>query len=102
MNDSSLDLIKELESVIDKRRRLDPHESYVAKMLKGPDAELYRKIPEEAIEVLLACTVGGELADEIADLWFHTLLVMAKHNVSVDEVIEVLKNRRQAPADMGD
>ena len=87
-------ILEELEEVISVRQHLKPEESYVAEMMRGPDVDLYRKLPEEATEVVLACTVGGNLVWELADLWFHSLLVMAKHNVSVSDVTEELSRRR--------
>ena len=88
------DVLIELEELIAERKTDAPKDSYVAKMLNGPRQELYRKVPEEAVEVVLACTDEGDLAQELADLWFHSLLVMGKHDVSVAEVSGILRNRR--------
>ena len=88
------DVLIELEELIAERKKDAPEGSYVAKMLNGPPQDLYRKVPEEAVEVVLACTDKGELAQELADLWFHSLLVMGKHQVSVAEVSGILRNRR--------
>ena len=89
------DILRELEKIIKERRRLSPQKSYVAEMLKGPEHDLYRKVPEEAIEVLMAALDGGAIAEEIADLWFHSLLVMSKHDITVKEVETILKRRRK-------
>ena len=92
-------MLFELEELIAKRKKNAPEDSYVAKMLNGPAEELYRKVPEEAVEVVLACTNDGELAEELADLWFHSLLVMGKHDVSVAEVSGILSARRSKAAE---
>ena len=93
------DILQEIETVISQRRGQDPATSYVARMLQGTPSELYRKVPEEASEVVLSCACdnGANLAGEVADLWFHSMLVMAKHNVSLAEVAAELQTRR-APA----
>ena len=81
--------------MIKERRKLNPSESYVAEMLKGPEDQLNRKVPEEAIEVLMASMGGGDLVEEIADLWFHSLLVMSKNGITVKQVDKVLDSRRR-------
>lgn len=88
-------ILYELEEVIEDHRKLSPTKSYVAEMLKGSVHDLYRKVPEEAVEVLIAAMDGGELAEEVADLWFHSLLLMSKHGVTVKEVEKILKDRRR-------
>lgn len=88
-------ILYELEEVIKERRKLPPAQSYVAEMIKGSEQDLYRKVPEEATEVLMAAMAGGDLVEEIADLWFHSLLVMAKNGITVKEVEKTLKARRK-------
>ena len=90
------EILTELETLIADRKANAPADSYVAKMLNGPAEDLYRKIPEEATEVILACTHNGKITEELADLWFMSLLVMAKHDIKLAEVLEVLSNRRKS------
>ncbi len=94
-----LDILQEIENVIEQRSKLDAKDSYVARMIQGAPINLYRKVPEEASEVVLSCTCdnGTNLAGEVADLWFHSMLVMAKHNVSLQEVAAELRARRNLP-----
>ncbi len=69
--------------------------SYVASLLaKGGDAIL-RKVLEEAAETLLASKEGDKLhvVREVADLWFHTLVLLAWHGVGPEDVLAELERR---------
>ena len=77
----------------------DPEKSYVARLLhKGPDAFL-KKIGEEATEVVMAAKDadhGGDrskIVNEVADLWFHTMVALAHYGFSPGEVIAELERR---------
>ncbi len=98
MNDRSdprHDTLARLAAVIATRRAADPATSYVARLVaKGPDAVL-KKIGEEATEVVMACKDGdGErIVAEVADLWFHTMLVLAQHGLRPSDVLQELERR---------
>ncbi len=88
-------ILQRLSASIAARRGADPAQSYVASLLgKGQDAIL-RKIAEEAAETLLASKDGDklEVAHEVADLWFHTLVLLAWHGLSIDDVCAELQRR---------
>jgi phosphoribosyl-AMP cyclohydrolase / phosphoribosyl-ATP pyrophosphohydrolase len=70
--------------------------SYTAKLLKGDASKIRKKIGEEAFEVVLASEREDKknLADEVADLWFHSLLLLVKHDLGVRDVMASLKDRR--------
>ena len=77
----------------------DPESSYVARLLhKGPDAFL-KKIGEEATEVVMAAKDadhGGDrakLVDEVADLWFHSMVALAHYGLTPADVIAELERR---------
>jgi phosphoribosyl-ATP pyrophosphohydrolase len=89
------DTLARLAAVIDERRRADPANSYVARLLaKGPDAVL-KKIGEEATEVVMACKDGApeKIVGEVADLWFHTMIALATHGLAPGDVIAELERR---------
>jgi phosphoribosyl-ATP pyrophosphohydrolase len=96
------DALARLAAVIESRlpaRGGDPEKSYVARLLhKGPDAFL-KKIGEEATEVVMAAKDadhGGDRAkivNEVADLWFHTMVALAHYGFSPAEVVAELERR---------
>ncbi len=89
------DTLARLAAVIESRRGGDPERSYVARLFaKGPDAML-KKVGEEATEVVLAAKDGepDKLVGEVADLWFHTMVVLASHGLRPAHVLAELERR---------
>jgi len=99
---TSNDSLARLHAVIESRKPGqggDPEASYVARLLhKGPDAFL-KKIGEEATEVVMAAkdaSNGGDgqkLVNEVADLWFHSMIALAHYGYSPQDVIRELERR---------
>lgn len=92
---TSDDTLERLAAVIESRRGGDPDKSYVARLFaKGPDAML-KKVGEEATEVVMAGKDGDptKLTAEVADLWFHTLVVLAAHGLKPADVLAELRRR---------
>ena len=89
------DILERLERAIAQRRGAEPASSYVAALnAKGHDAIL-KKVGEEATETVIAAKSGdrGAIVHEIADLWFHCLVLLAWHGVPVAEVLAELERR---------
>jgi phosphoribosyl-ATP pyrophosphohydrolase len=92
---SDTDVLQRLKETIAARRQADPSASYVASLFaKGEDAIL-KKVAEEAAETVLAAKGGDKLhlVRETADLWFHSLVLLAWHGLSHDDVLAELKRR---------
>ena len=92
---SSDDTLERLAAIIESRRGGDPDKSYVARLFsKGADAML-KKVGEEATEVVLAAKDGDapKLVGEVADLWFHTMIVLAAHGLRPADVLAELQRR---------
>lgn len=92
---SSNDTLARLAAVIESRRGGDPERSYVARLFaKGTDAML-KKVGEEATEVVMAGKDGqpDKLVAEVADLWFHTMVVLAAHGLKPAHVLAELERR---------
>jgi phosphoribosyl-ATP pyrophosphohydrolase len=89
------DILDRLAATIAERRSADPASSYVAQLLaKGDDAVL-KKIGEEATETVMAAKDGDRLrvVAEVADLWFHCLVLLARHGLGPDDVRAELARR---------
>lgn len=89
-----------LWSVITQRNRERPEGSYTARLLEGGTDLTGRKVAEEAVEVLLAAKnhAAGESADrvyeEIADLFYHVLVLLAERDLALAGALDVLHERR--------
>jgi phosphoribosyl-ATP pyrophosphohydrolase len=89
------DLLRRLADTIAARRQGDPSASYVAGLFaKGQDAIL-KKVAEEAAETVLASKGGDKLhlVRETADLWFHSLVLLAWHGLAPEDVLAELQRR---------
>lgn len=90
-----------VERVIQSRKAEPSPGSYVADLLKKGEAQICRKIGEEASEVVTAA-LGGEgetrLVEEVADLWFHTMVLLGSRGISLRRVFEELGQRHQKKA----
>ena len=92
---SGVDTLARLAAVIESRRGGDPATSYVARLLgKGEDAVL-KKIGEEATEVVMACKDADRprIVAEVADLWFHSMIALARFDLAPADVIAELERR---------
>jgi len=89
------DLLLKLGETIAARKGADAGTSYVASLMaKGEDAIL-RKVLEEAAETLLASKESDKLhvIRETADLWFHTMVLLAWHGAGPQDVLDELQRR---------
>lgn len=89
------DVLQQLAAVLEQRKNTAPDSSYVASLYdKGLDAIL-KKVGEEATETVMAAKDGGKekLIYETADLWFHTLVLLAHEGLGPDDVLNELARR---------
>ena len=88
-------LLHRLAATIETRKKFKADNSYVAKLLCGGRDEVLKKIAEETAEVLLASKDGDKLhiTREMADLWFHCMILLAHHGLGPDDVLDELKKR---------
>jgi phosphoribosyl-ATP pyrophosphohydrolase len=89
------DVLSRLSDLLEQRKAADPNVSYVAKLYaKGLDSIL-KKVGEEATETVIAAKDGEREAViyETADLWFHTLVMLAHLNIKPQEVLDELARR---------
>lgn len=91
----SNDVLDRLVKVLEARKTANPEESYVAKLYaKGID-NILKKIGEEATETVIAAKGDDRdaLIYEVADLWFHTLVLLTQQNIHPDEILNELERR---------
>lgn len=89
------DTLEKLSAVLEERKGADPDSSYVAKLYhKGLDAIL-KKIGEEATETVMAAKDGeaDKIIYEVADLWFHTMVLLKQQNLEPQQVLDELERR---------
>ncbi|MDQ6976326.1 MAG: phosphoribosyl-ATP diphosphatase [Mariprofundaceae bacterium] len=89
------DIFEQLSTVIASRRNRDPDSSYVASLFHKGQDKILEKVGEEAIETILASKTGDadKIIYETADLWFHSMIMLSYHGLSVDDVANELARR---------
>jgi phosphoribosyl-ATP pyrophosphohydrolase len=89
------DILNRLADLLEQRKTAQPDTSYVAKLYsKGMDSIL-KKVGEEATETIIAAKGGNvdEIIYETADLWFHTMVMLAKADLKPQDVLDELARR---------
>jgi len=89
------DVLDRLAATIAERAGADPSSSYVAQLLAKGDDAILKKIGEEATETVMAAKDGDRLrvVAEVADLWFHCLVLLVRHGLGPDDVRAELARR---------
>lgn len=91
----SNDILQRLTETLESRKGGAADSSYVAKLYAKGDDAILKKIIEEAGEVLLAAKDGDKqhLTYEVADLWFHSMVLLAHKGLSAEDVLNELARR---------
>ena len=89
------DILTRLGVTLDARRAADPAESYSAALIQGGRERILKKVGEEATEVVIAGAGDDDraLVHEVADLWYHTLVLLAQRGLGPDDVLAELARR---------
>ena len=92
MSDQTLE---KLAAVLEQRKQADPETSYVAGLYSKWLDAILKKVGEEATETVIAAKGGDteQLVYETADLWFHTLILLAHQGVGPEKVLNELERR---------
>jgi len=90
------DVLDELYATLQQRKSADAEGSYVARLYRDGLDAILKKVGEEAAETVIAAKNGDRaaLVHEIADLWFHSLVLMAHKDVALSELTAELARRR--------
>jgi len=93
------DVLDQLAATLAQRRQADPEQSYVASLHHKGLNKILEKVGEEATEVIIAAkdveSEGGRsaLIGEVADLWFHTMVMLSHLEMDINEVMQCLDSR---------
>lgn len=92
---SQADILARLAEVLASRRDGDPDKSYVARLYRDGLDAILKKVGEEATETVIAAKSGDAqaLTHEVADLWFHTLVLLIHQGLTPDKVLDELARR---------
>ncbi len=94
MTDSALDFL--FATICERQAHPQPG-SYTAQLLRAGEDEILKKVGEESVEVILAAKAQGNvrLVEELADLMYHVLVLMAARGLSPEDVAHELERRRK-------
>lgn len=93
------DVLRQLAGTLAARREADPEQSYVASLHRKGLNKILEKVGEEATEVILAAkdaSAGGDRAAviaEVADLWFHSMVMLSHLDLDIEDVMRCLRDR---------
>jgi phosphoribosyl-ATP pyrophosphohydrolase len=90
-------MLHELFSIIQDRQKNPTEGSYTARLLAGGEDVILKKVGEEAMEVILAAKGQGKqrVVEEVADLFYHILVLLAGRGLSLADVEAELRRRHQ-------
>ncbi|HEY1459605.1 MAG TPA: phosphoribosyl-ATP diphosphatase [Casimicrobiaceae bacterium] len=93
--ENSEDTLLRLTAKIESHRGADPVKSYVATLFAKGDDAIIKKIGEEATEAVMAAKDGDKMRirSELADLWFHCLVLLVRHGMGPRDVLAELERR---------
>jgi phosphoribosyl-ATP pyrophosphohydrolase len=89
------EVLERIAASIEERKGGDPAKSYVAKLFSQDEDVMLKKIGEEATETVLAAKSGDRLhlVREVTDLWFHCMIVLARHGLGPADVLAEMQRR---------
>jgi phosphoribosyl-ATP pyrophosphohydrolase len=88
-------MLQELFAIIQSRQERAPKNSYTAQLLRAGEDTILKKVGEEATEVILAAKAQGDqrVIEEVADLYYHTLVLLAARGLTLADVEAELRRR---------
>ncbi|HQR10999.1 MAG TPA: phosphoribosyl-ATP diphosphatase [Casimicrobiaceae bacterium] len=92
---SAAEVLARVAATIEARKGAEPASSYVAALFAKGDDAILKKIGEEATETVMAAKDGDKIrvVAEVADLWFHCLVLLARHGLGPSDVLAELARR---------
>lgn len=89
------DVLSQLYAVLQQRKQAAPDSSYVASLYHAGTDKILKKLGEEATETIIAGKAGDtdQLIYETADLWFHSMVLLAHNDITPDTILAELERR---------
>ena len=89
------DTLKALYKELEQRKQADADSSYVASLYQAGTDKILKKLGEEATETVIAGKAGeaSQIIYETADLWFHSMVLLAHNDIDVQAVLDELDRR---------
>ncbi|MEA3404261.1 MAG: phosphoribosyl-ATP diphosphatase [Pseudomonadota bacterium] len=93
------DILKQIDNVLEARKQDNPNDSYVASLYDKGLEKILKKVAEESVETVMAAKDiehnrdKDHLVYEVADLWFHTMVLLASQGLSSQDVTDELQRR---------
>jgi len=90
-------MLQKLFEIIEDRKNNPTEKSYTASLIADGEDRILQKVGEEAIEVIIAAKGQGDqrIIEEVADLFYHTLVMLASKGLSLSDVEDELRKRHQ-------
>ena len=88
-------ILNKLEKILEERKSASSDQSYVSSLYSKVTSSILDKISEESKEVINAVNEEGrkEVIHEVADLWFHLLVLLRHENIQIEEIESELARR---------
>lgn len=92
---TDLTILLRLAETIEARKLADANLSYIAKLFYEGQDKILKKIAEESAETLMASKDDdpGQVVREISDLWFHCLVLLSYHGLTLEDILKELARR---------
>lgn len=89
--------LDDLLTILEARKKEAPEDSYTASLLAAGEDEILKKVGEETMEVILAAKGQGDqrLIEEVADLFYHALVLLVARDLSLVDVEAELARRHK-------
>ena len=88
-------ILKDIEQILEQRKSASAESSYASSLYKKGTDQILKKIAEESAEVIMAVKEekNDKIIYEVADLWFHTLILLRHKNISIEDIEAELSRR---------
>ena len=88
-------ILSSLDELLEQRKQANPDESYTAKLFNDGLDSILKKVGEEATETIIASKSGknADIIHEVADLWFHTMVLLKHHGLNSNDILTELESR---------